>query len=99
KGTPAMSTPSAHATSTGVAVTSSVPTGARPSPLRTVLRWELRRLLANRSTKVMVVLLVVVYFLLLGFSLQHDTVPIAANVLSSGGSSNQQMLYFNMSRN
>jgi ABC-type transport system involved in multi-copper enzyme maturation permease subunit len=94
-----MSTPSTHAASTGVAAIHDMSTPARPNPLLTVLRWELRRLLASRSTKVMVGLLVVVYFLLLGFSLQHDTVSIAANVLSPDGTSSQQVVYFNMSRN
>jgi hypothetical protein len=59
----------AQATPTDVLSKQSAPMPERPNPLLTVLRWELRRALANRTTWVLAAALFVICFLLLEFSL------------------------------
>jgi ABC-type transport system involved in multi-copper enzyme maturation permease subunit len=94
-----MSTPSAHATSSGVAAIHDAPAAARPSPLLIVLRWEVRRALASRATWVMAALLVVVYLLLLGFSDLQQYYTASATVLSSAGAPLQRTIEGVVTRN
>src|SRR5215469_6179688 len=83
-----MSTQPAHAQATPSVVLSSshsAPAARRPNPLLTVLRWELRRALASRTTWVLAVLLFGLCLLLLGFSVLQQQYPASATVLSSTG--------------
>lgn len=75
-----MSTPSIQATTNDLLAKQRAPIAARPSPLLTVVRWELRRAFASRLTWILAVALFGVLLLLLGFSLLQDNYAVAATV-------------------
>jgi hypothetical protein len=77
-----MVTQSTTASQTGAASIHSARVLKRPSPLLTVLRWELRRAFASRATWIIAVPLFVVLLLLLSFSLlqQHILLVPATQV-------------------
>lgn len=66
-------------------------TPPRPNPLLTVMRWELRRSLANRSTRILAVLLFAVCVALLGLSLQQTTFDLTSGTGGPGGPTRELM--------
>jgi hypothetical protein len=97
-----MSTQPAYAQATPsvvLASSHSAPAARRPTPLLTVLRWELRRALASRTTWVLAVLLFGLCLLLLGFSVLQQQYSASATVLSPTGAPVQHALEGFITRN